>query len=228
MAGLVWTMAGCSAASAAASAASAAAAAQKGAIAGAGLLLGHEAGFVDGPAFRSRFRHPAGLAIDSHGRVFVADRDNHAIRLVTPNGFVHTLCGDGSPGLQNGPGLSSRFYGPAGLALDPTGSLFVADSNNHVLRKIHFVTLPLTQREVGNTAAVLVRQWYEWQAAQELARKQDAVHALKLERQMFELRKELADSKKATAAEFAKMRSEQMQMQRQFICYECDERDLFV
>lgn len=188
--GLVWTMAG----------------------------RGGQAGFVDGPAYRARFREPWGLAIDSLGRIFLAERGNHAVRVVAPNGLVHTVCGDGTPGLRNGAGTASRLYGPTGLALDPHGSLLVADTNNHLLRRVQFVSLPMRQqREVGNTSQLLLREWSEFKERAEVRRKQEALQAIKLERQLLELRKELAESKKDAAAEFAKVRAEMMQVMQQLI-----------
>jgi hypothetical protein len=187
--GLVWTMAG----------------------------RGGQAGFVDGPAYRARFREPWGLAIDSQGRIFVAERGNHSVRVLTPSGLVHTICGDGTPGLRNGAGTASRLYGPTGLALDPHGSLLVTDTNNHLLRRVQFVTLPMRQRELGNTSQLLLREWAEFKDRAEVRRKQEALQAVKLERQLLELRKELAESKKDAAAEFAKVRAEMMQVMQQLI-----------
>ena len=183
-AGLVWTMAGSS--------------------------VG-EAGFQDGAAFRARFNAPAGIACDSLGRVFIADKGNHAIRLLTPNGFVTTLAGDGTPGLASGAGLSSRFYGPTSVALGPAGDLFVCDLNNHMLRKISFVAMPPPRQfEVGNTNATLIREWVEYKEAAE--EKQGA-----LEREVVQLKRELAETRSGLAAEFAKVRAEQMQIMSQLL-----------
>jgi sugar lactone lactonase YvrE len=192
-AGLVWTMAG---------------SARKG-----------EAGFVDGPAFLARFRSPHGLAIDQSGRCFIADRDNHAIRVLSPSGLVHTIAGgSGAPGFTNGAGTSARFFGPTALVLDASGALLVADTNNHLLRRIQFVSLPLAaQRELGNTQQLLLREWAEWQARADVRRKVDALATTKLERQVLELRRELAESKKRAEEELAKVRQEQMQIMAQLL-----------
>lgn len=92
------------------------------------------AGFADGST--PRFDHPTGIAVDATGVVYVADRDNHAVRKLTPAGVVSTLAGDGSPGFADGSGGNARFASPWGIALDPSGTLWVADTGNHRVRRV--------------------------------------------------------------------------------------------
>lgn len=83
------------------------------------------------------FRNPAGLAIDAAGNLYVADRGNSSLRMVTPAGVVSTLAGtSGSAGSADGTGAAARFSGPSGLAITAAGDLIVADTNNHLLRKV--------------------------------------------------------------------------------------------
>ena len=83
------------------------------------------------------FRYPAGLAVDASGNLYVADRGNSSIRKVTPSGVVSTLAGtSGASGSANGAGAVARFAGPSSLALTAAGDLIVADTNNHLLRKV--------------------------------------------------------------------------------------------
>jgi sugar lactone lactonase YvrE len=97
-------------------------------------------GFVNGTGSAARFNTLGGIAVDSSGRIFVADGGNHAIRMVTPWGVVTTIAGTGSPGLTNGPGNSAKFSYPQGITVDSSGTLFVADTGNNKIRKIVFVS----------------------------------------------------------------------------------------
>jgi sugar lactone lactonase YvrE len=84
-----------------------------------------------------QFSTPCGVAADSAGNVYVADTQNHTIRLVTPTGVTITLAGsNGVPGTADGPVLSARFNGPEGPAVDAAGNLYVADTGNNTIRKI--------------------------------------------------------------------------------------------
>lgn len=93
--------------------------------------------FADGAGLAARFHTPAGLALDSAGNLFVADIENHAIRRITPAGVVSTVAGQGGNfGSEDGIGTSARFTGPAAIALDGLGNIYVADTFNHTIRKI--------------------------------------------------------------------------------------------
>lgn len=92
-------------------------------------------GALDGIGTAARFMAPAELAVDALGNVYVADEGNHRIRKIAPDGTVSTLAG-GSPGLTDGLGPGARFTYPSGVAVDAAGTVYVADSGNHALRKI--------------------------------------------------------------------------------------------
>jgi sugar lactone lactonase YvrE len=94
-------------------------------------------GSTDGQGDEARFFQPAGVACDAGGNVYVADTGNHAIRKVTPDGVVTTLAGmAGVPGAADGTGAASAFFSPQGVACNPGGIVYVADSGNHTIRKI--------------------------------------------------------------------------------------------
>ncbi|MCF7732297.1 MAG: DUF1573 domain-containing protein [Akkermansiaceae bacterium] len=93
-------------------------------------------GFLDGPAAAAQFNNPTGVAVDAFGNVYVADRDNHRVRLVAANGLVVTAAGTGMAGYLDGAGNSARFAFPTGVAVDDRGNLYVADYGNHRLRLI--------------------------------------------------------------------------------------------
>ena len=102
----------------------------------AGGGVGSPSGFVDGAGATARFSSPKGLAVDGVGNVYVADKNNHAIRKISPSGVVSTLAGDGTAGLVNGAGSAARFSDPFGVAVDKSGNVFVADFGNSAIRGI--------------------------------------------------------------------------------------------
>lgn len=104
-------------------------------LAGAGPSA--DAGHADGKGAGARFLSPEGVATDGAGNIYVADSGNHTIRKITPDGAVSTFAGKAeSSGSEDGPAASARFHSPASLALDHTGNVYVADSENNTIRKI--------------------------------------------------------------------------------------------
>lgn len=132
-------------------------------------------GFIDGNASIARFNTPSGVAVDSHGNIFVADTGNDTVRKITAQGEVSTVAtgsglrhpvgivvthddflfvadshhvlaispdGDsrvyagGATGFADGSGNEARFRSLAGIAIDREGNLFVADSQNYLIREI--------------------------------------------------------------------------------------------
>ena len=93
-------------------------------------------GFKDGTGKAAEFASPFGVAADAVGNVYVADTYNYSIRKITPAGEVTTLAGNGSYGYQDGTGSAARFSFPSGLAVDEAGYVYVADKNNHRIRRI--------------------------------------------------------------------------------------------
>lgn len=96
-----------------------------------------QVGSNDGNGALARFNSPFGLAVGSGGAVYIADTQNHTIRLLAPNGDVTTFAGlAGKPGQVDGPKASAQFNQPNGLALASNGILYVADYGNSVIRAI--------------------------------------------------------------------------------------------
>lgn len=106
-------------------------------IAGSGGLAGLQngSGFLLDPVL---FRNPTDTAVDTAGNIFVSDSGNHAIRKITPDGVTMLFAGStaGLRGFSNGTGSAASFYSPAGLGLDGQGNVYVADSANHLVRRI--------------------------------------------------------------------------------------------
>ncbi len=93
-------------------------------------------GTNNGPALEAGFYIPFGLAMDASGNILVADAGNNLIRKITPDGQVSTLAGDGTAGFANGAGTSAQFNYPTGIAVGSQGNIYVADSNNNMIRLI--------------------------------------------------------------------------------------------
>ena len=94
-------------------------------------------GSADGTGVAARFNQPRGVAVDAAGVVYVADQSSHTIRRITPAGVVTTLAGTaGASGSADGTGAAARFSSPTGVAVDAAGVVYVADTYNHVIRKI--------------------------------------------------------------------------------------------
>jgi sugar lactone lactonase YvrE len=94
-------------------------------------------GSADGAGLAARFNFPQGVTVDLATNAYVADTANHTIRKISAAGQVSTFAGSaGNPGSVNNTGTNASFNSPQGAAVDSSGNIFVADTANHVIRKI--------------------------------------------------------------------------------------------
>lgn len=102
-------------------------------------------GWIDATGAAARFNFPWGISADNSGNLFVTDRYNHTVRkIVISTGAVSTVAGGGTAAFADGTGVNARFNMPFGVIPDNSGNLYVADRNNHVLRKVVISTGAVT------------------------------------------------------------------------------------
>ncbi|HEV2202321.1 MAG TPA: BACON domain-containing carbohydrate-binding protein [Bryobacteraceae bacterium] len=93
-------------------------------------------------ASAAQLANPFGVAVDSTGNVYIADRGlyltNGRLRKVAPGGVITTVAGTGGtgPGGDGGPAASAQLNAPKGLALDATGNVYIADTNDNRVREV--------------------------------------------------------------------------------------------
>jgi sugar lactone lactonase YvrE len=94
-------------------------------------------GSADGTGAAARFNEPYGVALDSAGNLYVADKNNDTIRVITTAGAVTTLAGmAGMQGSTDATGNLASFDGPTGITVGSGGDLYVADSLNNTIRRV--------------------------------------------------------------------------------------------
>src|SRR5262249_32441102 len=82
---------------------------------------------------------PSGIAVDGAGNLFIGDSGNNRVRRVdAASGTILTIAGGNSNGYggDGGPALNATLNFPWGIAVDPSGAVYVADRNNNRIRKI--------------------------------------------------------------------------------------------
>jgi len=106
-----------------------------------------------GPAASAELSYPYSVAVDSAGTFYIAD-NNNSVRKVNASGVISTLAGNGTAGYSGdgGPATSARLSGPAGVAVDGAGNLYIADQSNQRIRKVTAATGIITTVAGNGTA----------------------------------------------------------------------------
>ena len=101
-----------------------------------------------GPATAAQLNHPAGVAVDVFGNLFIADANNNRIRKVDTSGIISTVAGNGIAGFSGdgGQATSAQLNNASGVAVDASGNIFIADNNR--IRKVN--TSGIISTVVGN------------------------------------------------------------------------------
>jgi hypothetical protein len=91
-----------------------------------------------GAATAARLNSPSGVALDSVGNLYIADYGNHRVRKVDASGMITTVAGNGTSGYfgDGGAATAALLASPSGVALDAAGNLYIADFQNHRIRKV--------------------------------------------------------------------------------------------
>ena len=91
-----------------------------------------------GPAINAALADPTGIAKDGSGNVYIADTNNHRIRMIDSFGTITTVAGDGNAGFSGDGGSASdaRLNFPTGIYVSPAGNIYFADRENHRVRMV--------------------------------------------------------------------------------------------
>jgi hypothetical protein len=119
-----------------------------------------------GPASSAMLNAPSGLSFDGMGNLYIADQGNNVIRMVDPAGLVvSTVAGRGAAGLtgDGGPATAALLNGPTGLTVSPSGTIYIADQGNNVVRMVGpsgvlaFPSQPMGTTSVPQTVTIANR-----------------------------------------------------------------------
>jgi uncharacterized protein (TIGR03437 family) len=91
-----------------------------------------------GPAVSAELNNPYGVAVDTAGNLYIADRGNNRVRMISSAGLITTIAGNGTLGYSgdDAAATSARLFGTSSVAVDPSGAVYIADSFNSRIRRV--------------------------------------------------------------------------------------------
>ena len=112
-----------------------------------------------GPAVQGDLDNPDDLAVDGAGNLYIADTRNDRIRKVDATGTITTVAGNSAGygtegfGEDGGPAVHAQLNYPVGVAVDGAGNLYIADRENHRIRKVDATgTIIIVEADRGHSA----------------------------------------------------------------------------
>ena len=121
-----------------------------------------------GPALSASLAAPRGLALDPAGNLYIADTGNNEIRMVTPDGIITTVAGNGTQGFSGdgGPATSAQLNYPVAVAVDASGNLFIVDRQNNRIQLLNSTgvisTVAGSSQALAEMAASILRSFLHW------------------------------------------------------------------
>lgn len=108
-----------------------------------------------GPAPQASLQDPSAIALDSSGNLYIADTNNNRVRKVYSDGTIATVAGYGFPGYtgNGGPATNALLWAPHGIAVDGSGNVYVADTENNVIRQLTAVQPSVNAGGIVNAAS---------------------------------------------------------------------------
>lgn len=92
-----------------------------------------------GPAANAQLSIPVGVCYDATGNIYIVDRGKSRVRKIDTNGIITAFAGNSNFGYtgDGGPAINATMDNPAGICIDPSGNIYIADKNNNVIRKVN-------------------------------------------------------------------------------------------